>query len=40
MKQGCNSDKVEMDVEALRSGIYFIRITTGNNTETRRFIRE
>ncbi|MBQ6084218.1 MAG: T9SS type A sorting domain-containing protein [Bacteroidales bacterium] len=40
LKQECNSDKVEMNVKALQSGVYFIRITTGNNTETRRFIRE
>ena len=40
LKQECNSDKVEMNVKALQSGVYFIRITTGDNTETRRFIRE
>ena len=40
LKQECNSDKVEMNVKALQSGVYFIKITTGNSTETRRFIRE
>ena len=36
----CNSDKVEMEVGELQSGIYFIRMTTANTTETRRFVKE
>ena len=36
----CNSYKVEMEVGELQSGIYFIRMTTANTAETRRFVKE
>ena len=38
--QECNSEKVEMEVGELQSGIYFIRMTTENTVETRRFVKE
>lgn len=38
--QEYNSDNVEIEVSSLQSGVYFIRMTTGNNTETRRFIKK
>ena len=38
--QECNSDKIEIEVSELQSGIYFIKMTTGNGVETRSFIKE
>ena len=38
--QECNSDKIEIEVSELQSGIYFIKMTTGNGTETRSFVKE
>ena len=38
--QECYSDKVEVEVSELQSGIYFIRLTTKNASETRRFVKE
>lgn len=40
VSQECNSDKVEMEVGELQSGVYFIRMTSANATETRRFVKE
>lgn len=40
ISQECNSEKVEMEVGELLSGVYFIRMTTANATETRRFVKE
>ncbi len=40
VSQECNSEKVEMEVGELLSGVYFIRMTTANATETRRFVKE
>ena len=40
VSQECNSKKVEMEVSELQSGVYFIRMTTANATETRRFVKE
>lgn len=38
--QECNSDKVEVEVSELQSGIYFIKMTTGNGVETRSFVKK
>ena len=38
--QEYDSDKVEIELGTLQSGVYFIRMTCGNNTETRRFVKE
>ena len=40
ISQECNSEKVEMEVSELQSGVYFIRMTTANATEIRRFVKE
>ena len=40
LKQACNSDNVEVDVTALQNGIYFVKMTTGNASESRSFIKE
>ena len=39
VSQECNSDKVELEVGTLQSGVYFIKMTTGNSSETRRFVK-
>ena len=38
--QEYNSDKVDIEVSTLQSGVYFIRMTTENSTETRRFVKK
>ena len=38
--QECSSDKVEIDVNTLQSGIYFVKMTTGNGVETRSFVKK
>ena len=38
--QECNSEKVEIEVSSLQSGIYFIKMMTDSAIETRRFIKE
>lgn len=40
LSQECNSDKVEIEVSELQSGIYFIKMINGNSTETRSFIKK
>lgn len=40
LSQKCNSDKVEIEVSELQSGIYFIKMINGNSTETRSFIKK
>ncbi|MBO6057225.1 MAG: T9SS type A sorting domain-containing protein [Bacteroidales bacterium] len=40
LSQECNSDKVEIEVNELQSGIYFIKMINGNSTETRSFIKK
>ena len=38
--QEYNSEKVEIEVSSLQSGVYFIKMMTGNSFETRRLIKE
>lgn len=38
--QEYDTEKVEIEVSALQSGVYFIKMTFGNATETRRFIKK
>ena len=38
--QEYDSEKVEIEVSALQSGVYFIKMTFGNAIETRRFIKK
>ena len=40
LNQECNSEKVEIEVSELQSGIYFIKMMTNNTIETRRFVKE
>jgi len=40
LSQECNSEKVEVEVSELQSGIYFIKMTTGNGVETRSFVKK
>ena len=38
-QKGC-TNKVEINTSDLQSGIYFIRMTNDNASETRRFVKE
>ena len=40
LSQECNSEKVDIEVSSLQSGIYFIKMMTNNTIETRRFVKE
>ena len=35
-----DSDKVEIEVSSLQNGVYFVKMTVGDNTETLRFVKK
>ena len=39
-KQSSNSDTIEIDVQHISSGMYFIRLIANHSVETRRFVKE